>query len=347
MAHLQIAAETPFYHISALSVATVKPRPQDFFLRFRRSLSSSQHRSEPAVSFAQTSPLQWKKNVLHFDISDRRNSNPKYENDRLVNLGMSKLSVSNPPQYVNILSLALRIISSHLPKIFINPLPPEILSDNITLHFFPSTHPHLPVVKGKIPYKAALWTAPVAWGSVPIIGNVQIQVLRERMVHEPHHSSTEIQHDDLLNGQEKLIVCWKTKYRSMIPKKMDGDAGTGFDRSHSSQEANRGLSVLLGGDAPIFKLAKEEQFTGLFIFTFDNRGKILKHTIEHAEKNSGHEKTPTVVSITDWLLRKSRLRPHPGNSPMPAFNPQTTGGRSVPVLCKSITYTRSNQPLPR
>src|SRR3954468_13211326 len=77
---------------------------------------------------------------------------------------------------------ALRILQERLPTLLASPLPQEILSPQITLHLFPSTHPHLPTVSGKIAYMAALWTAPVAWGRVPVVGNVKLIILSERMV---------------------------------------------------------------------------------------------------------------------------------------------------------------------
>ena len=46
----------------------------------------------------------------------------------------------------------------------------------------------------------------------------------------------------------------------------------------------------------------DEEFCGLFIFEFDEEGRILSHTIEHADENRHWEKTSKFVSITDWLL---------------------------------------------
>lgn len=76
---------------------------------------------------------------------------------------------------------------------------------------------------------------------------------------------------------------------------------------------NKGLSVLLGGDAPIFKLSRDDEFTGLFIFSFDEEGRVLTQTIEHAEDASGWERTAKFVTLTDWLIGKARgsLEPEP------------------------------------
>jgi len=76
--------------------------------------------------------------------------------------------------------------------------------------------------------------------------------------------------------------------------------------SSSTNGTNKGLSVLLGGDEPIFKLSKEEQFSGLFIFSFDEEGRILTHTIEHADEADGWDRTSKFVTLTDWLLGKAR-----------------------------------------
>jgi hypothetical protein len=202
---------------------------------------------------------------------------------------------------------ALRTLSPLLPNILTTPLPPEILSPSVSLHLFPSTHPHLPVVKGRVAYRAALWTAPVAWGCVPIVGNVKLNVLSEKIVRTGYTYVDPPQGDNTSEmSEEKLVVRWKTE-----PKQH----GNGHDvasstATHSNTESqggiNRGLSKLLGGDKPIFNLNKGDDFSGLFIFTFDSKGRIASHTIEHAEENNGFDKTSKVVTLTDWLLGKAR-----------------------------------------
>lgn len=57
------------------------------------------------------------------------------------------------------------------------------------------------------------------------------------------------------------------------------------------------ITEWLGGDA-----RDDEEFCGKFIFEFDEEGRIITHTIEHAEENGDLEKTSKVVSVTDWLL---------------------------------------------
>lgn len=163
-------------------------------------------------------------------------------------------------------------------------MPQEILSPQITLHLFPSTHPHLPTVSGRIAYLAALWTAPVAWGRVPVVGNVRLVILSERVVKNgssPAHFRT-----------EKLIVKWKTcgKTRSR------GMGGFYRGISGSDEQVDK-VTEFLRGD-----VQNEGEFSGLFIFEFDEEGRIVTHTIEHAEEGRNWEKMTRVVSVTDWLI---------------------------------------------
>lgn len=119
------------------------------------------------------------------------------------------------------------------------------------------------------------------------------------------------------NGDEKLVVRWKTEGKrsdsgtttrpsgaDTSPQSLDHTSSTGS--SSSGNGTNRGLSSLLGGDSPIFKLGKEEQFSGLFIFSFDEEGRISSHTIEHADEINGWDRTARVVTLTDWLLGKAK-----------------------------------------
>jgi hypothetical protein len=216
------------------------------------------------------------------------------------------------------MTIALRTLSPLLPTFLYNTLPSNILSPSVNLHLFPSTHPHLPIVKGRTLYRAALWTVPVAWSSVPLVGNVKLQILSERIVRsgtllDPTHAG---QHHDC--GDERLIVRWKTEPRS-DSRPFHGPTSSSTapqppnNASGSSKGTNKGLSVLLGGDEPIFKLSKEEQFAGLFIFSFDEEGRVLTHTIEHADEADGWDRTAKFVTLTDWLIGKARgsLDPNP------------------------------------
>ncbi|KAH1493567.1 hypothetical protein KXX57_006889 [Aspergillus fumigatus] len=181
-------------------------------------------------------------------------------------------------------------------------------------------------MKGRTLYRAALWTVPVAWSSLPLVGNVKLQILSERIV----RAGTVLDPDgcsESESGDERLVVRWRTEPRREGHK--GGSAGaasksnTALSSSPSSEKlshtsakngVNKGLSVLLGGDAPIFKLSNEEQFTGLFIFSFDEEGRISSHTIEHADDAGGWDRTAKFVTLTDWLIGKARgsLDPPPG-----------------------------------
>ncbi|OCL10119.1 hypothetical protein AOQ84DRAFT_7258 [Glonium stellatum] len=195
---------------------------------------------------------------------------------------------SPPDERTLKLGKTIRILHDRLPTLLASPLPQEILSPQITLHLFPSTHPHLPTVSGKIAYTAALWTAPVAWGRVPVVGNVKLIVLSERMV-QNGGSSTPSNH-----RHEKLIVRWKTCGKSK------GRQTSGLYRGISAGEQVDKITEFLGGVA-----RDDEEFCGLFIFEFDEEGRIISHTIEHAEEGGSWDKTTRVISVTDWLLGRA------------------------------------------
>ena len=81
------------------------------------------------------------------------------------------------------------------------------------------------------------------------------------------------------SGNEKLIVKWKT----------------------CEKEAESKLSEILGRDR-----GEDKGFVGLFIFEFDDEGRVLSHTIEHVEESGDWDrKTAKVISVTDWLLGRA------------------------------------------
>lgn len=183
------------------------------------------------------------------------------------------------------------------------------MSPNITLHLFPSTHPHLPTVKGRVAYRAALFTAPVAWGTVPFVGNVKLNILSEKIARTGYDIATPIPdaaggEDDA--GEEKLVVRWITEAKQT---NVNGSSTStpAAASSASAQNINASLSTLLGGSQPL-STNKEKQFSGLFIFTFDSKGRIASHTIEHADEDTGYDRTSRVVTVADWLLGKARGR---------------------------------------
>ncbi|KAL5352839.1 hypothetical protein ACLOAV_002787 [Pseudogymnoascus australis] len=182
------------------------------------------------------------------------------------------------------LGKTLRTLQPLLPSLLLTPLPTSILSPQITLHLFPSTHPHLPVVHGRVAYIAAVWTSPIAWGRVPIIGNVRLEILSERMVKSPSPTGFD---PTSVAPREQLVVRWRT-----IGKKMGGDKGPVATRA-------------------------EDEFTGLFIFQFDEEGRIVKHVIEHVQEGGNWEKGvgARVVGLTDWLLGRMNKDPEGSLAP--------------------------------
>lgn len=189
---------------------------------------------------------------------------------------------------------AIRVLHDRLPTLLVSPLPQDILSQQITLHLFPSTHPHLPTVGGKIAYTAALWTAPVAWGRVPVVGNVKLNILSERMVKNGCASGSSPMRN------EKLIVKWQTCGKS--------ESGNG----QVSDAVAKITSIVAGSRKP------NEEFSGLFIFDFDEEGRVVNHIIDHTEEGGHWDRTAKVISVTDWLLGRAWGRREEG-TPSLAF----------------------------
>lgn len=198
------------------------------------------------------------------------------------------------------LGKTVRVLHDHLPTLLQLPLPGDILSPQITLHLFPSTLPHLPTVSGRIAYIAALWTAPVAWGRVPLVGNVKLTILSERMV---RNSGSSVAH---ANRDEKLIVKWKTCGKT---RHRDGTGGIYRGVGLQTKDPMDKIKDFISGtrvehdDAAATEREKEkEEFCGIFVFEFDEQGKIVKHVIEHTDEGGRWDRMTRVVSVTDWLL---------------------------------------------
>jgi hypothetical protein len=115
-----------------------------------------------------------------------------------------------------------------------------------------------------------------------VVGNVKLTILSERMV-KNGGSSTGSE-----RGNEKLIVRWKTCGKSENTE----------DRQDS--EAMEKITKIASKASQ-----SDEEFAGLFIFEFDEEGRILTHTIEHAEENGTWDRTAKVISVTDWLLGRA------------------------------------------
>ena len=201
-----------------------------------------------------------------------------------------------PDQRTIQLGKTVRILHDRLPTLLQSPLPSDILSPQISLHLFPSTHPHLPKVSGRIAYIAALWTAPVAWGRIPLVGNVKLTILSERMVRNGGSG---------MSGswrEEKLIVKWKTCGKT---RHRDASGGSYSTTGISAKDPVDKIRDLISGTTNPMRIAGSggrEAFTGLFIFEFDEQGRIAKHVIEHTEEGGHYDRMTRVVSVTDWLL---------------------------------------------
>ncbi|KAK7920395.1 hypothetical protein PG985_008417 [Apiospora marii] len=194
----------------------------------------------------------------------------------------------------------LRILHERLPSLLQSPLPQEILAPNISLHLFPSTHPYLPAVSGRVGYIAALWTSPIAWNRVPIIGNLRLEILSERMTTQPlYYSPRRCGAYD-----EQLVVKWRT-------------AGNNKSGASLAQQGEHNLDHALRGT---LSSGSKKEFTGLFIFEFDGEGRIISHTIEHVDQNHNSEWEKgvgaKVVHLADWLLGGIKGRPPQGACPM-------------------------------
>ncbi|SPO05730.1 uncharacterized protein DNG_08417 [Cephalotrichum gorgonifer] len=194
------------------------------------------------------------------------------------------------------LGKTISTLKDRLPTILQQPLPPEILAPNISLHLFPTTHPHLPVANGKAAYKAALWTSPLAWNRLPIIGSVGIEVQSVRLQQGP----LPFVPARIGSLDEVLVVRWVTE-PSSLPSE--------FLR-------NMAARISPGGEEEDMPT----EFHGLFAFQFDGKGRVLDHTIESAEHSRHWSKGvgSRVVSFTDRVLGGIRQRGTPDPLPMPA-----------------------------
>jgi Mitochondrial protein up-regulated during meiosis len=118
---------------------------------------------------------------------------------------------------------------------------------------------------------------------MPVLGNVKLIILSERMLRTGSSGTS-------AENNEKLVVRWKTCAKSR-------------------GEVTDQIKKVLGRNETE---SKDEDFHGLFIFEFDDEGRISSHTIEHVEEGNNWEKTTTVISVTDWLLGKAWGTHEPG-----------------------------------
>lgn len=110
------------------------------------------------------------------------------------------------------------------------------------------------------------------------------------MVKRPRHTLSTVP-----ARSEQLIVRWKT-----IGKTKNRGTG-GFYKGISASENVDKITEWLGGGKGE---NDSKEFCGLFIFEFDEEGRIVSHTIEHVQEGGNWEKGvgAKVVGLTDWLL---------------------------------------------
>jgi hypothetical protein len=149
----------------------------------------------------------------------------------------------------------------------------------------------------------------VAWNRVPVVGNVKLEILSERMVAQPLHTTPR------RAGAvgEQLVVRWRTIGKN---KSWGLSFGNGDDSSQDAPDAAERTSASWKPGA-----TANGEFTGLFIFDFDKEGRILSHTIEHVQEGGQWEQGvgAKVVGLTDWLLRGIKRSREGGDTPCPAY----------------------------
>jgi hypothetical protein len=188
---------------------------------------------------------------------------------------------------------------------------------------------------------------------VPLVGNVRLEILSERMVDGPACYAS------LPGGRrpegavgEQLVVKWRTvggsgsKLKSWLgfdggkgkARKTEGATTASTTEDSSTPTSTSSASATTPtpststpptditsetsykapvGDALPAGTPSSKEFTGLFIFDFDSEGRILSHTIEHVQETGQWEKGvgARVVGLTDWLLGGIKG----GDAPCPAF----------------------------
>ncbi|KAK3387150.1 hypothetical protein B0H63DRAFT_150924 [Podospora didyma] len=258
----------------------------------------------PSPSPSSSSLLAWSSSSkdMSWKPAGPPDKEPPDPNDRKVKLGKT-----------------LRILQERLPTLLQTPLPQEVLSPNITLHLFPSTHPHLPTVTGRVAYIAALWSSPIAWNRVPLVGNVKLEILSERMVDSENHTTVTRQRQPGAHG-EQLIVRWRTIGKNSSKKATAAQDG----REVKDDSGGTAITDAAENKRPVGTaqpVGSSKEFTGLFIFDFDKEGRILSHTIEHVQESGQWEKGvgAKVVHLTDWLLGGIKGDREGSDTPVPAF----------------------------
>jgi len=136
----------------------------------------------------------------------------------------------------------------------------------------------------------------------PHCRNVKLEILSERMVRQ--HVVFAPRRQGAVG--EQLVVRWRTIGKT---KRWGLTFGGG--------EAAEDRKIRGATDGT-------KEFTGLFIFDFDQEGRIMSHTIEHVQEGGDWEKGvgAKVVGLTDWLLGGIKGSREGGDTPFPAFHIQ-------------------------
>jgi hypothetical protein len=144
---------------------------------------------------------------------------------------------------------------------------------------------------------------------VPIVGNVKLEILSERMIKNNGGTLSSPSPGGPSGGTgyrtEKLVVRWQT-----CGKTKGKGVGAGYKGIGASEQVDKITEFLGGGKGE----DDSKEFTGLFIFEFDEEGRILSHTIEHVQESGSWERGvgARVVGLTDWLLGGLRGKGEPG-----------------------------------
>ncbi|KAL9608460.1 MAG: hypothetical protein Q9167_006711 [Letrouitia subvulpina] len=113
------------------------------------------------------------------------------------------------------------------------------------------------------------------------------------------HTTTDTPPEKESTQNERLIVRWKTCTSS--PDNGSIKAKPLYRGIGPREQVNRFRDWLSGN-----LKGGDEEFAGLFIFEFDKDGRIVAHTIEHAEEGGGADRASRVVNLTDWLIGRAK-----------------------------------------
>jgi hypothetical protein len=121
---------------------------------------------------------------------------------------------------------------------------------------------------------------------------------------------------------EQLVVKWRT-----------ADKPKNGDNMSLAEQGEHKLDDTLRGTQSV---GAKKEFTGLFIFEFDEEGKVVSHTIEHVDQGGDWEKGvgAKVVHLTDWLLGGMKGREPHGACPSPMFEITDDNMKECRLKCK-------------